>query len=239
MNSTPTSSSPHWESSLSPIRRYFSTLWQILTQPTLFFKSLSITGGLSGPLAFALITHWIGSALQFLWHGWIGNTLSSYFSSVFKVSGDVIEIDHPGRAAQLMQLREQLTHWLWGTGAVIADPFITLIAVLFTSLLVFVGARIFVTTKPGRAVTFESAVRIICFGMAPAILAGLPLLGGFVAAFLTAIVTIIAAREVYEVGNLRATAIALFPKLLFIFVLLTGLLFFAVALVKLVTVMMS
>src|SRR4051794_33591226 len=52
---------------VNPIRAYFLRVWQILTEPTAFFKTMPTTGGVSGPLAFALITHWLGSAVGFFW----------------------------------------------------------------------------------------------------------------------------------------------------------------------------
>ena len=87
--------------------------------------------------------------------------------------------------------------------------------------------------RPAQVVTYESALRLICFGMAPSILAGLPIFGGFVAALLVLIVTVIGAREVYEVGTGRAIVIALFPKLLFFGVFVLGFVFLAVAAIKL------
>jgi len=235
-SSLPPIPSTRWESSFSPIKNYFATLYQILTRPAQFFKLMPRMGGVSGPLAFALITHWVGSAVQFLWRSAIGTSLAPYWNNLFKITGDVVEIDNPGRNAQLVEMRDRITHWIWGAGSVVADPFLTLTSILFVSLLVFVGARIFVTPRDGQPesqVNYESAIRIVCFGMAPSILAGLPFLGGVVAALFVLIVTVIAAREVYHVDTGRAIVIALFPKLLFLGVLVLGVAFLALAVIKL------
>ena len=83
-----------------------------------------------------------------------------------------------------------------------------------------------------QEITYESAVRVVCFGLTPAILAMLPLFGGFVSAICVVIVTVIGAREVYRTTTGRAVVIALFPKLLFLGVLGIGLFVLLLAAVK-------
>jgi hypothetical protein len=197
------------------ITGYFQTVWRILTQPAAFFRAMPVRGGVSTPLAFALVTHWLGSAAAFIWHLLIGGAVGGIFSRFFQVAGDVADVDHPGRHAQLVEMGERLKHWVWGAGSVIADPFFTMGRILFISFLVFLGARILVTpSKNGapREITFESALRIICFGLTPSILGILPLFGGPISYFYVVIVTVIGAREVYRIDSGRATVVALFPQ---------------------------
>lgn len=197
---------------------------------------MPLTGGMSGPLAFALVTHWIGAAFAFIWHLLIGGAISRYFEDFFRIAGDVSDIDHPGKFAQWMDMRERVTHWFWGAGSVIADPFLTLASIFFASFLVWIGARILVSPGKDRApreITFESALRLVCYGMSPSILAGLPLFGWGLASLLTLIVTIIGAKEVYRTTTGRAIVIALFPKLVFLAVILLGVFVFAFALAQL------
>jgi len=226
---------PKWDTGLSVIRNYFSDVWQILTHPTLFFRHMPLTGGIAQPLAFALVTHWLGSALSFLWHLIIGGTLAKSVQSWMQMSED---IDHIGRNAQMIQARDRIIEWFFGAGPVILDPFLTLFSILATSFLVFLGARILVA--PGKKghpteITFESAVRIVAFGLTPSILAAVPILGGFLSSLGVMIVTIIGAKEVYKIGTGRAIAVALFPKLLFFGIIGMGLLFFVLVVFKLFT----
>lgn len=207
-----------------PIRGYFERVWKILTHPSAFFRTMPVRGGVSGPLAFALITHWMGAAVAYIWRIFIGGAVSGYLDRIMRMAGDVAEVDNPGRNAQIMEMADRMKHWVWGTGSIIVDPFLTLMQIFFISFLVFLGARIFVTPGKNRApreITFESALRIVCFGMTPAILAVLPLFGGPIAYIYQVVVSVIGAREVYKIDNGRASLVALFPQvLLFGFVML-------------------
>ncbi len=203
--------------STSILRRYFSTIWSILTRPTAFFRKMPVRGGISYPLAFALVTHWLGSAIEYLWRATLGGYLNNYVDTLMRMAGDVAEVDSPGRRAAILEMKEQFTHWMWGAGAVVADPFKTLFSVFFTAVFVYAGARILVTPGKNGApseITFESALRIVCFGLTPSLLAGVPLAGWFLSTFGILIVTVIGAREVYRISTGRALVVALFPKIL-------------------------
>jgi len=223
------------------IHDYFVTVWRILTRPGEFFREMPLKEGLAGPLAFALVTHWLGAAFSFLWHTAFSVALSDYARFFEKIFGD-FDIDHPGRAVQLMESRKQFLEWFWGTGAIVADPFLTLVSILLTSIFVFAGARLLVPSRGARnlnEVTYESAVRIVAFGMTPAILAALPFFGPVFSSLGILIVTIIGAKVVYRISIPRAIVVALFPKLLFLGILGLGLMVFAAFLIKLVFLLFS
>ncbi len=213
-------------------------MWAILTHPADFFRALPVTGGVAAPLAFALVSNWIGTAISFLWGLVIGKAVSEHIGSLVKIMGDVAETEYPGTTAQFADLQERLTHWIWGAGSVIIDPFTTLIQILITSFIVFLGARLFVT--PGRdgapsEITYESALRVVSYGMAPAILAGIPLLGSFVSGLCVMIVTVIAAKEVYRVGYGRAIVVALFPKLIILAIMFSAVFLLVFLVIKAIT----
>lgn len=221
------------------LRAYGEKLLQILVHPRLFFRSMPLKGGLSQPLVFALVTHWIGSALGFLWktslkgptHYWAGagNPLGFRFFSD--------DIDQMSRGTYLLHYRDQILNWFWGAGPVIGDPILTVFSILGTSFLVFIGARILVAPDPEvrPAVTYESAVKIISYGMTPHILKALPWVGPYFSSFGVMLLTIIGAQEVYRLSTLRAITIALFPKLLFIGIILSGVFLIAFAFIHFVS----
>ncbi len=225
---------------MSIIRNYFSDVWQILTRPSSFFDRMPTRGNVSWPLAFALVTHWVGVSFEFIWNAvFVRSGTYRFFQSILQFSQNYrnsSDIDYAGRSAEFVQMKDRMTEWLLGAGPIVIDPFLTLVSVLFTSFLVYLGARILVS--PGKEghpaeITYESALRIICFGMTPAILASIPLIGGMLASFGVIIVTITGAKRVYRISTNRAILVALFPKVLLFGIIVMGLLFFAVSLFKL------
>ena len=223
---------PEFETSLKPVARYFGDLRKILLEPAKFFKTVPVTGGLAQPLAFALITHWLGSSLAFLWRSLVGMSMRSWMdrwtSQFMDLASRNSAIDQFSRNSQFFQAGNKMMTWFWGAGSVIMDPFTTLVSILFTSFIVFIGARLFVAhdSRSDARVpdpTYESAVRIVAYGLTPAILAAIPFMGGLAAGIYTLVVTVVAAREIYRISNARATVVALFPKIILLGFVLVGL----------------
>jgi hypothetical protein len=188
--------------------------------------------GLAQPLAFALIAHWIGSAVSFLWNAAFvrsGEEIFDKWTSLFGGFGNNDQIDVIRRSAPWETMRHAFTQWFWGIGSVIGDPFRTLAWLLISSFFVFLGARLFVgmmTDAPAAApgeqhhheVTYESAVRIIAYGTVASIFQVLPIGGNAVAYLYGLYISTVGAREVYRIGTGRALAVVLFPQLLIAFV---------------------
>ena len=204
------------------IRNYFSLLWKIISRPTVFFRTLGAdptSFSLSFALSFAIITRWLGASMGFIWTQFIGDVTALFESSI------------PSGMPVLLppMFKERMAEWFLGVGPVILDPFLTLLSLLFTSLIIFAGARILIT--PGEdhpeKISYETVLKVLCFGTAPAIFAALPLFGAPLARFCTLIATVIGFKTVYRIGTGRALMVFLFPNLLFIGIIGVGL--FAIA----------
>ncbi len=209
------------------ISSYFSRVRTILLQPNFFFRELPQSGGLSGSLGFALTTHWLGAALSYLWRTAFAPLRPTAFFGLFEKLGAYPSVDQPGRTHLWNQFGSHILDWFYGIASVITDPFFTLISVLFSALLVFIGARLIVPSGQNGAldqVTYESSVRLSCYAMAPAILEGLPIFGSGIAWLWTWFVLIIGIKEVYRVSTGHAFLISLFPKLLVLGIIMIGLL---------------
>jgi hypothetical protein len=231
------------------IERYFRDVWRIITQPTAFFRTMPTKGGLSYPFAFALVTHWLGSAGSFLWQSTAARVFpfgQNSFDRIFEFLEQDSEIQSFSTSTHWTMIKHGISEWLWGAGSVIADPFTTLATLVFTAAMVYIGAKILVPARPHPGpeqdrpalVTFESAARIVAFGMTPSILSIVPFAGAFMAGLMTIVVTVIGAREVYGVRTGRAIAVALFPKILFIGLILSVFVVIALLFVKVLTLFM-
>lgn len=217
----------------SLINRYFDDLWRIIRHPKVFFRNMPTHGGLSGPLTFALVTHWLSASFTYLWNlalgiGKTGGILNWIMNSI---NDSTIHSD--GRAQMMLEFKERTLQWLGSAGSVLLDPFFTLSGLLFSSFFVFIGARILIDSKPDRpSVRFETICRILCFSASPAILAALPWVGPIFATFGVLIVTVLGIREVFQVRTRRAITVAVFPKLMFFGIIFMGMVFFGVLLMK-------
>ncbi|MBY0471317.1 hypothetical protein K2X30_09130 [bacterium] len=209
------------------VTKYFWNLKEIHTNPKGFFRKLPVKGGLSGPLAFALVTHWIGAAAQYVWVTVLGGMFSSHFGDLFDIASKVADVDSQGRGSEvIVEMKEKILDWMWGAGSILVDPFWTLASVFFTSFFVFVGARLFVS--PGKEgapeeITFETAIRVVCFGMAPTILTFIPVAGSFLSWIGVIVITVIAAKEIYRLDTGRAIVVGLFPKVVLLACVFMGL----------------
>lgn len=204
-------------------KRYFSDLKTVITQPTAFFRRVPLSGGFTGPLAFALVTHWIGTAFEYLWHSAFGGLFAGRIDQALRSFESLPEVESLGHGAVYQQFRQVFMEWVWGTGSVLLDPFWTVLSILWTGAFVFMGARLLIT--PGRdgairEITFESAVRIVAYATTPAIFKAVPGVGNLAATVGCWILAVIGAREVYRTSTTRAVFVGLFPQTLLFGVIL-------------------
>jgi len=216
------------------VRNYFLMTRQLLTHPTLFFRNLPADTGSIGPLTYALITHWLGTAIQFTWLSWAGTRvipwLKEQFGKLFIAANDIgqdlDQIDSLGRHAQqtLLPFQEKWVSWAMGVAPVLLDPFTHILSLVIMTSLVWVGARLLITPGKNGAPTevrFESALQILCFASAASVLNIVPVVGTGLETFFGTILAIIGVREVWKTSSFKAIIIALFPKLILIGALLS------------------
>lgn len=217
----------------NPVTNYFHHLKVVLTRPTDFFRDLKRPTGIAGPLFFGIVTSWIGSALEYLWYAGFGRVFGSRISDIFTAMDKSAKIDSSGDVETALALRQKLTDWVFGVGAVLIDPFKTFAWILFLSLFIWVAARLFstpVVNDPERRWSYESAVAIAAFAQAATLFKAVPLVGGLIGIVFGTVIAVIGASETYRVSTGRGILIALFPTLLFWGVLIAGTLAFFAAL---------
>jgi hypothetical protein len=203
---------PASESAGNLVSQYFRQVREILTEPTKFFARMPLTGGIGGPLAFALVTSWVAKLVEFLFDRVLGIGVTSLIMRMLDYRGE--DIDTPAKGEALRQLKLHLADWLTGTGLLVTMPFWTLLWLLSSSALICVGARLLANQPVGSPRTrYEAAVRLLSYGSTPLLLGVIPFIGGWAALIYCFIVTVIGAKAVYEVPTGRAVVIALFPKI--------------------------
>jgi len=220
-------------SSPNPVTNYFATLKAVLTRPSLFFRELPRPPGIVGPLFFGILSSWIGSALEYLWYSGFGKVFGSRIADMMRAFEKVPEIDSSGQFESALAMREKVSEWVFGVGAVLIDPFKTCVWILFLALFIWVAARLFANrdyAPEERRLGYETAVSIVAFAQAAALFKAVPIVGGMISAIFAMVIGVIGATETYRVTTGRAIVIALFPTILFWGILIAGLLAFFSAL---------
>lgn len=214
-----------------PIAQYWDDLKTVLLKPRQFFRRMPRDAGFAQPLAFALIAHWIGTAIAFLWNSAFLKSSQEAFEKWAAIFGNNDQIDVLRRSSSMEQVRHVFMNWFWGIGSVIGDPFWTLAALLISSFFVFIGARLLVgvmSDAPAAApekqhrhvVTYESAVRIMAYGAVASIFQIVPFMGKFIAYIYGIYISVVGAKEVYRIQTGRALVVVLFPQVLITLILL-------------------
>jgi hypothetical protein len=189
---------PPWERPGAGLSELIETTKQVLTAPTAFFHTMSVTGGLGRPLAYGLIL------------GTIGLVATTLYRAVFWAS--------MGPGLTMMRHRAELP-WILpymqtGVGLVLqlvlGPPF--LIVALFISagivhllLMLFGGAR--------RG--FEATFRVLCYCEATALISLIPLCGGPIQAVYLIVLGIIGLAEAHGVSRATTAAAILLPLIVF------------------------
>lgn len=227
--------------SQSIAKKYIRDVYKNVLHPHDFFKDKSREQtSNSSVIAYALVTHWIGTAIAYFWQQWLGGSFLKLIQPLLLLSKDLYtpfensDIDSEASIQFLNQLQTNVQTWIWGAGSVITDPIVTLVKIYFTTTLVLMGCKLLIphtqrnnseSSRHIHDVNFLAALKIVCYGMTPGILIVIPIAGIPLAAIFSSLTMIIGAKELFHISYTRATIIALFPKLLFLMVLFSGLAF--------------
>ncbi|MBN23175.1 MAG: hypothetical protein CL678_17955 [Bdellovibrionaceae bacterium] len=211
------------------IQNYIQTIYRLFTNPRDFFSQLPENPHYTGPLTFALVTHWIGTSIGYLWALVFGNHIYLTLHEWMNKSGF-----YEMNSEWWMQKGQAwIKAWMMSAGSVIIDPFTTLFKIVIASAVIFMGARVFITPdSTGKPqVDFPSALQIICYGMAPSLLLAIPFAGSFFSDLGSFIVTLIGVKTIYRAETSRALVITLFPQFIALFLILifSFMIFFALA----------
>ncbi len=197
--------------------RFVSVTGELLLRPSRFFERFHLEGGgLRLPVLYAICTHWIAALLVYSWEGALFARLKSGLSDILLLLGDAHELGHPGRVTALAPemlsqiFQEQLLPWFWGASAVLLSPFKTLATLTWAAGVLFVASRLLIPTR----VTLKGSIRIACFASTAVLWKAIPVIGPFLSQFMLLLTTVVALKKSYNIGTLRASAVALFPQLL-------------------------
>ena len=190
---------PPWEDRgrLGFMAALVETTQKVLTRPSEFFASMPVTGGIGGPLLYAILVGTLGVVVAALYREVFQALVGSTFAGLGS-SGEVQRI---------------LPFLMSGAGLVIQVVF----APLFVTIGLFLVAAIahlFLLLLGGARRGFEATFRVTCYSEAAAVINVIPVCGGLFSFVYYLVLAIIGLAAAHGIGKGTAAAAVLLPLLL-------------------------
>jgi hypothetical protein len=180
---------------------FVETTRQVLTGPAEFFRRMPVTGGLGGPLFYAVTAGWIGlvaaALYQSVWVSIVGPSMLPFG----------MEREEFARVLAFME------SWAGLVAQVVFGGISVTIGVFVTSGIL----HLMLMLLGGGQKTFEATFRAVCFAQAPMLLFVIPVFlipgCGLLVGLWSLVLYVIGLAGVHEIGHGRAAAAVLLPLL--------------------------
>lgn len=197
---TPAARATPWEQRdrIGLVSALVETTQQVLTRPTEFFRAMPVTGGLGGPLFYAVIV------------GYAGLVASAVYGAIFQAVAGPRLFGMPHRG----ELDRLLPYVQGGMGLVfqiVLGPLLVAIGVFVSSAILHVLLLLFGGAPRG----FEATFRVRCYAEAASVFRLIPFCGTAIFVIYILILAIVGLSEAHGIGKGRAAAAVLVPLLLF------------------------
>lgn len=163
-----------------------STLRESLFKPGDFFRNMPVTGGIGGPLFYAMILGTVGIMFGIIWQ--------ILFGGMFEI------------IAQPPGTRKEYGPGFLLTIAILS-PFIVIAGVFIGGGILHLCLMILGGNKKGLEATF----RVISYANGASILSAIPLCGGIIGAIWTIVLEIIGLKEAHGISGGKAALAVLLP----------------------------
>jgi hypothetical protein len=178
--------STHWTA-----KGLISSLRESLFAPTHFFRIMNVTGGITDPLLYALITGMVSWMIYYFWQIVFHDPLNSYIPLKGASDFDVFQ----------------------RTGILAAAVFTPII--LIVSLFIWSGIlHLLLMTVRGAKNGFEATFRAVSYSIGGYVFLMIPFCGAIIAALWTIVLAIIGLKEAHGTTGGKATFAVLFPLIM-------------------------
>ena len=172
----------------------FMTAREALFRPTEFFRRMPVTGGLTDPLLYALITGMIGLLFLSLWDILLHDSMREFMT-------------HEMKAAAGRTMWDGLHSTLW----TVMTPFLLI-------LWIFIAAgmlHLFLLLARGAKAGFEATFRVVGYSVSPFLFMSVPFCGVLITVIWAMMLAIIGLKEAHQTTGGKAVFAVLFPLLFF------------------------
>jgi hypothetical protein len=170
----------------------------VLTAPAAFFRSMAVTGGIGGPLLYAVIVGYVGVVVSAIYEFVLSMVMGSSFGSSF------------GGSEQMAAVMPYLQGAMGLGIKLILGPVFVVIGIF-----IFAGiVHLALMALGGAARGFEATFRVACYSEASALLNIVPVCGSVVASIALVVLMVIGLAEAHGTTRGRAAAAVLLPIVL-------------------------
>lgn len=173
------------------------TTRMVLTRPSEFFRALPVTGGIGGPLLYAVIVGWLGvvaaSLYQAIFRSIVGSSLAAF-----------------GDRPELTAMIGWAESWAGFVAQVVFGGVFVAIGVFIAAAIVHLMLLLLGGARNG----FEATFRVVCFSQATSLVLIVPFCGQLIAPFWTLVIDVIGLAEAHRIGHGKAAAAVLLPIVL-------------------------
>jgi hypothetical protein len=193
-----------WEDreSLGFLTGLLRTLRETVFSPSQFFKKMSVTGGLTDPLLYAMIVGMAGLTFFYFWDVLLHNPLRSYMTPELRAAADRNLISTIGTVV-----------------VAVLTPFV----LIFWLFLVSGMLHIFLLVVRGGRAGFEATFRVVSYSISPFVFLIIPVCGMPITSLWIMTLAIIGLKQTHEISGGKAAFAVLFP-----FIFCCGLLILAI-----------
>jgi hypothetical protein len=170
-----------------------TTLKGSLFNPSEFFRTMNVAGGLTGPMLYAMIVGMAGIMLLYFWQIVLRDTYPASLSSSIQGTAGI----------------NMFTGVSMGVMAVVT-PFLIIAGLFLGSGMLHLLLLMVRGSKNG----FEATFRVMAYAYGSNIFMAVPFCGGFIAALWNIVVVIIGLKEAHGTSGGKAAFAVLFPVLL-------------------------
>jgi hypothetical protein len=172
------------------LRGLFSTLSDVLFRPSVFFKKMPVTGGLTDPLLYALIVGMAGLIFSYFWQILLQGAMQDFMIPGMKtVAG------------------QNMFGGIVMAALAFFSPFLIILGLFITSGIL----HVFLMLVKGARAGFEATFRVVAYGYSAYIILVIPFCGSLLAAVWIVVLAIIGLREAHEITGGKAAFAVFLP----------------------------
>lgn len=170
----------------------FRTIKDVLFSPTVFFKKMPVTGGLTDPLLYGLIVGMVGLTCLYFWDTILQNSMQNFMTPEMRSATGQSIFQGIGMALTASLMPLMLILWLFIVSGML---------------------HVFLLFVRGAKAGFEATFRVVAYSTSPLLFLIIPYCGMLITMVWVVTLAMIGLKEAHEISGGKSAFAVLFPFL--------------------------